>query len=85
MYIIHVGVRHCNNDTIICGIFECCLGCGVVVLFRFPYGVVVLFGTNCCDVPVLFISMFLQSSFSFCKFIFLLLLCPASLYVRLQL
>jgi hypothetical protein len=50
----------------------------VVVLLFYFYShsifiwVVVLFGTSCCDVPVLFIPMFLQSSFFFCRFICLL-------------
>jgi hypothetical protein len=56
------------------------------------YGVVVLFGTRCCDVPALFIPMFLQSSFFFCRFICLLVMCRSEmikgftdhLYTRLR-
>jgi hypothetical protein len=88
MYIVYVGVRYCNHDTITCSYLRVLFGlpssCFISIPIRFPYGVVVLFGTSCCDVPVLFIPMFLQCSLFSCRFICLLVLCLASLYVRLQ-
>jgi hypothetical protein len=87
IYIIYVGVYYCIHGIITCGYLRVLFGlwssCLISILIEFPYGVVVLFGT-CCDVPVLFIHMFLQSTFFICRFIGLLVLCLASLYVRLQ-
>jgi hypothetical protein len=56
-------------------VLKCCLGYGLVcfnsIPTRFPFGVVALFGCSFCDAPVLFIFMFLRSSFLFYRFIYL--------------
>jgi hypothetical protein len=63
MYIVYVGVRYCNHDTITCGYLRVLFGlwCSsfISIPLRFPYGVVVLFGTSCFNVPALFIPVFL--------------------------
>jgi hypothetical protein len=69
MHIIYVGVHYCNRDTITCGcpqmLFALWSSYFISIPIGFPYAVVALFGTSCCDVPALFISMFLRSSFFF--------------------
>jgi hypothetical protein len=85
IHIVYADFRYCNNGTITCDMLKCRFGlwcsCFISNPIRLPYWVVVLFGTSCCDVPVLFIPMFLQSSFFFCRFICLLVMCLASLCV----
>jgi hypothetical protein len=81
--VLYVYVHHlyllccCNHGTIIYGylpvLFGLCYSCFISIPFRFPHGVVVLFETSWSDVPILFITVFLQCDLFFCRFILFLI------------